>query len=187
MIGWLLFLCGTTAYPRGKIISLGIMADAQYADCSSSGSRHYRSTLKKIDECVDYFNCNRVDFVVNLGDLVDRSPTDMKQPLSLLKKLNVSLYHVLGNYDYKGGSNTRMLIERLGMPSSYYAFTKGKWTFIFLDTNELSTYVQVADKKNDKEWQRLLAAVKKQNSPQRETWNGGVSKKQWLDNLLNCW
>ena len=77
---YLAFLCGNAlAQDAPLILKFGLFADAQYADCPSENTRFYRETLRKMDTCVSYFNRQNVEFTINLGDIVDRKNSDLKQ------------------------------------------------------------------------------------------------------------
>ena len=54
------------------IFSFGLIADVQYCDCEPRGSRYYRSSLTKLKEAVDAFKKDSVEFIINLGDLIDK-------------------------------------------------------------------------------------------------------------------
>lgn len=66
-------------------IRFGLIADIQYGDCDTHGARFYRNSLDKLTACVDSLNEERVQFIVNLGDMVDRNPEDIDPVLNVLK------------------------------------------------------------------------------------------------------
>lgn len=177
--------CSVTSVQEKPIV-IGVIADVQYADCMPAGSRHFRTSLEKLAESVDFFNQTKPIFVVSLGDLIDRSPADLSAPLASLKSLEVPVYHLLGNHDYRGGSTSRWLVNQLQMPATYYTQSQGNWTFVFLDTNDLSVYTCQNDSINKDELMDLLAQLEKTKAPQNENWNGGIGKQQlqWLDGIL---
>ena len=53
------------------ILRIGLVADPQYADNPTAGKRYYRESLWKLKEAIVTFNENDVDFVQNLGDIID--------------------------------------------------------------------------------------------------------------------
>src|SRR3989339_648463 len=63
--------CGSES-TSGPGFSFGVVADVQYADAESAGSRFYRNSAGKLEECVSEFNKNTLEFVIHLGDLIDR-------------------------------------------------------------------------------------------------------------------
>ena len=84
------------------LIVFGLIADTQYADCESGKTRFYRNSLGKLHESIDYFNNQKVQFTVNLGDIIDRDQKDLDSVLICLKHLNKKIFHTTGNHDYKG-------------------------------------------------------------------------------------
>lgn len=187
-----LFIClflrngNVLAQDVSPILKFGLFADAQYADCPSENTRFYRQSLQKLDSCVDYFNRQNVRFTVNLGDIVDRKNSDLKAIMLPLSRLNNEIYHITGNHDYKEVTDNYALYRQLGMPSEYYSFKKQNWTFIMLNTNEVSAYANVAGTEKEKELAEMLEHIRQTGGKQAYRWNGGASKKQmkWLDDLL---
>ena len=66
------------------IFSFGIISDVQYCDCEPAGSRFYRLSADRLREAVNSFRNNSVDFIVNLGDLIDRDYESFKPVLEIL-------------------------------------------------------------------------------------------------------
>ena len=64
----------------GETFSIGMMADAQYADIAPRGSRHYRESIKKLGLAKDALNAANLQFCVHLGDLIDRDWRASKSP-----------------------------------------------------------------------------------------------------------
>lgn len=168
------------------LIQFGLFADAQYADCEPNINRFYRNSLPKLEECIGYFNREKVQFTINLGDLIDRDFGDFDTLLTCLKGLDRKVYHLTGNHDYKGVTDNNVLYKKLNMPAEYYAFEKKKWVFVFLNTNELANYANVAGTEKEQELSALRRQIKATGGRQGASWNGGVSAKQleWLDQLL---
>lgn len=168
------------------ILRIGIMADMQYADKRDHGSRFYQNSLMKVDTAVEFFNRNKVDFSMILGDLVDEGPKDLPVLLKHLSPLKKTKYCLLGNHDYVNVSNPDLLHSTFGMPAKYYAFTKGKWRFVFLNTNALSEYATTANSAERSEWKLLVDSLQANGRKNTQPWNGGVDHKQllWLQNEL---
>src|SRR5690554_168209 len=107
---------------RNALVKFGIIADIQYCDCDTRGSRYYRNSLQKLEECVVNLNRAEVQFTVNLGDLVDRdTPKNMDSVLVRLDKLNATVFNLTGNHDYEGVHDDSQLYGRivlLGMEDS---------------------------------------------------------------------
>ena len=53
-------------------LSFGVIADPQYADQPAGGSRYYRESVGKLKESVNQLNKQSLDFVVTLGDVIDK-------------------------------------------------------------------------------------------------------------------
>lgn len=174
------------AQEEESVIRFGLFADTQYANCDPNGSRYYRSSLKKLAECVDYLNNRKVQFTINLGDIIDRNQEDLDSVLTGLEKLQNKIYHITGNHDYKGITQNKILYEKLNMPSQYYFFKEKNWVFIFLNTNELATYSNTKGTEKEQELVALKENIRKTGGLQGANWNGGISQKQlkWFDTVL---
>ncbi|MDR2425343.1 MAG: metallophosphoesterase, partial [Prevotellaceae bacterium] len=177
----------TCAQKPSESIRFGLVADIQYCDCETQGSRFYRNSLKKLDACVADLNQENVSFVVNLGDLTDRdTDKSLTAVLSRLNTLNGTVYNTSGNHDYDGVADNEALYARLGMPASYYSFTREGWRFVMLNTNEVSAYANVAGTPLAEELERMMQHLRETNRTNGAPYNGGVSRKQleWLENEL---
>lgn len=168
------------------LIQFGLIADSQYADCEPKGNRFYRNSLKKIEECVDSLNNRKVQFTINLGDIVDQNIRELDSVLTYLGHLDNKIYNITGNHDYNGVTNNEILYKKLRMPSEYYFFKKKNWVFIFLNTNEVAAYSNVVGTEKEEELSAMLDHIKSTGGIQGAGWNGGISAKQleWLDKLL---
>ena len=168
------------------VFRFGLMADIQYADAESGGSRFYRNSLKKAKEAVDSLNCRKVKFTINLGDVTDRNFEDLDSILFYLGHLKHKLFNTTGNHDYKGVKDNQLLYKKLGMPSEYYFFKKKNWAFILLNTNEIAYYSNIAGTEKEQELTNLSEQIRLTGGIQGARWNGGISSEQleWLDRLL---
>ncbi|HUQ66005.1 MAG TPA: metallophosphoesterase, partial [Flavitalea sp.] len=118
------------------LFTFGVVADVQYADQDNAGSRHYRSSLQKFREAVKVFNQQEVDFVLSLGDYIDKNFSSYDSLNPIAKGLKMPLRHVLGNHEFsvKDEENGKVLgKENLQKP--FYSFVKNKWRFIILNGN----------------------------------------------------
>lgn len=103
---WL--LAGQGQEPTGAgekpVARLGIVTDIHYADKPTAGTREYRDSEAKLAEAVGRWNSLQVDAVIEMGDLVDASPTveretaDLRRILGVLRKVNAPLHFALGNH-----------------------------------------------------------------------------------------
>jgi len=177
----------TTCMQKPKTIRFGLIADIQYCDCETRGSRFYRNSLIKLDSCIDFLNQEKVQFTVNLGDLVDRdTPDNLEAILVRLDRLNNKVYNTTGNHDYGGITDNETLYTQLGMPASYYSFQKGKWRFIMLNTNEVASYANITGTPLEAELAALTEAITLSGRVNGASYNGGISRRQleWLHNEL---
>ncbi len=137
------------ANKKYKPIRFGIVTDIHYADIPDNPklNRYYRQSLDKTAECVDLMNEQKVDFLIELGDLKDQGdPPNEIQTLkyldsieNVLKKFNGPFYHVLGNHDMDSISKLQFLqeVSNYGFYNAvnFYSFTMGSFHFIVLDSN----------------------------------------------------
>ena len=168
------------------VIRFGLIADPQYADADSRGTRFYRNSLKKLEDCVAAFNQEKLPFMIDLGDITDRNPADLDPVLQVLRKFRSPVYTTPGNHDYKAISSNEALYRKLGMPAAYYSFKKGNWRFVMLNTNEIAAYSNVTGTWKEQELNAMLKKIKENNGKNAEEYNGGISSRQlqWLKELL---
>jgi predicted phosphodiesterase len=131
-------------------IHFGMVTDPHYADADTKGTRHYRESLSKLDECVTFMNEQKVDFLIELGDLKDQDPSANEQNTlkylhtieTVFKKFNGPRYHVLGNHDMDSISKQQFLAHAkntgISPNASYYSFDQKGLHFVVLDANYIS-------------------------------------------------
>eukprot|EP00930_Biecheleria_cincta_P005297 TRINITY_DN106218_c0_g1_i1.p1 TRINITY_DN106218_c0_g1~~TRINITY_DN106218_c0_g1_i1.p1 ORF type:complete len:389 (-),score=69.35 TRINITY_DN106218_c0_g1_i1:181-1320(-) len=138
-----------------KSISIGLIADIQYADCddgsdfSGKEHRYFRNSIKITQNAVECWNAFGVHAVVQLGDIIDgcntklgASETAMRSVLNILEQINAEhRFDLIGNHELYN-------IPREALPSSglkclgkdgltYYTAHIGEhWEAIFLDPYE---------------------------------------------------
>ena len=165
-------------------IKIGFVTDVQYADIENVELCHYRSSLYKLSEAIDYFNLIDLDFVIQLGDFIEKDWESFDSVFEIWNKLKHKFYHVLGNHDFEVENFLKAKVpEQFGLEKTYYSFTLNDWNFIFLNGNDLSL---TAFPKNSKEYQ-ISEAYLNSFSPKPEWWNGAIGKDQmeWLNNKLS--
>ena len=92
---------------RGKALRFGIVTDTHYSDREVGGTRHYRDSLKKMQEAIDYFNRADLDFIIELGDMKDMPKSgdaaqtlrDLDRIEAIFRQFEGATYHALGNHD----------------------------------------------------------------------------------------
>lgn len=172
-----------------KMIRIGLIADTQYCDCETKGSRFYRDALPKLDRAVSDLNKSDVQFTVHLGDLVDRdTPISLEPILNSLSRLDQKVCITPGNHDYNGITDNDVLYKQLEMPASYYSFTHKGWRFIMLNTNEVSSYANIGGTPFEAELNAMMKAIQENGRKNGASYNGGISKAQlqWLKQELDA-
>lgn len=139
----LLFILSMVGCRSPEPFSFGVIADIQYADKENSGARHYRTSEKRLKECVDELNRHDLAFTIQLGDLIDGNETpeatlaDLDQIMGIHNSLTMSSYHVVGNHCLTAGRE--VIQQKLELDSCYYDFTIPEaqgWRFIVLGGND---------------------------------------------------
>jgi 3',5'-cyclic AMP phosphodiesterase CpdA len=170
------------------LAAIGMLADAQYCDCESAGRRFYRNSLRKMEECVREFSSRKLDFVIQLGDLIDRDFESFSRILPLYEKTAAPSHHVLGNHDFafSGRSESEPLntlgLTALGSGKGYFGFTAGDWQFVVLNGNDVSTYANSRGSEKYRQAETILAGLEERKAPNAQSWNGGIGEEQmgWL-------
>jgi predicted phosphodiesterase len=129
------------------MVRFGMLSDIHYADREPAGTRFYRQSLAKMNECIDRMNLEKPDFIIELGDFKDQDavPNEantlkyLSDIESAFRRFNGPTYHVLGNHDEDGISKSQFLerVENTGIPKtkSYYSFDVKGIHFVVLDGN----------------------------------------------------
>lgn len=139
--GMLLAPAGLRAKGQGPRLRFGLLTDSHYADLETWSNRHYRQSLRKMSECIELMNTQRVDFMFELGDFVNGAPENNLHHLSLVEEIYARFrgprYHVLGNHDMDALSKEqfRSVARSSGIPASEtrYSFRRSGIHFIVLD------------------------------------------------------
>jgi len=125
----------------------GIVTDCHYADTDTLGTRFYRESLDKLTECVTLMNAERVDFLIELGDIKDQNRPPVEQRTlsylqiaeKVLQGFDGPTYHVLGNHDMDSISKIQFLrrVENTNIEfgRGYYSFDLNGLRCIVLDAN----------------------------------------------------
>jgi manganese-dependent ADP-ribose/CDP-alcohol diphosphatase len=168
------------------LLKIGLIADPQYCDCDPKGTRYYRETLKKLPAAIDTFNKYEVDFVVTLGDIIDKYYESFDSILPLYNNLGMPDYKLLGNHAFEevNDSLKDTVIHLYSMPDYYYHFTYSDWRFIILDGTELAAYDSILHPDLRDEADSLRQSIQGQIND--EPWNGGIGRKQrqWIENTI---
>lgn len=121
-----------------RSLRLGIVTDLHYADKPSAGSRHYRKTLRKLDEASAQFERETPDAIIELGDLIDAADsvaTERKYLATVNAKFSAickDRHYVLGNHCVATLTKDEFL-GGIGGSRSYYSFDRQDYHFVVLD------------------------------------------------------
>lgn len=173
-------------FPALSQLKIGVFADCQYCDCETAGSRFYRNSLSKLEDCITEFNqTKKLKFVVGMGDLIDRDLASFDSVNSILTKSKKEVYHVIGNHDLAVEKNEFVQVPmKLNLTETWYSVAKKGWLFIFLNGNDITLHSY--NREIVKEAQELTEKIKKEGKPNYHEWNGGIGEEQikWLDKEL---
>jgi len=169
------------------LFSVGLIADAQYADVKPGGIRHYRKSISKLSTAVKSINEAQVDFSIHLGDLIDRNFSSFDDILEPLRELKKPVYQILGNHDFAVPEDKKPEVAgKLGIKNTYYSFSKSGIRFIFLDGTDLSIFAQPKGSPIHEEATAMLTEFKAKKRKNAQGWNSAIGPKQleWLKNQL---
>jgi len=184
LLAWGCRSAGEGVDPNRAELRFGVVADIQYADKDTVGGRRYRDGLANWKGSVAAFRGEDLDFVVQLGDLIDgretveESTQDLNFVLGVAAGLDEPLLHVLGNHCL--AVPRRQLLSRLRLEEAYYSVSLNGWRLVVLDTQAISTCGWQQDTAPHVEAQEYLTAHA--GEPNAKTWNGAVGEVQraWL-------
>jgi len=165
------------------LFSFGIFTDVQYANKSSTPFRHYRDSDKKLEAIITAFNQENLQFIINLGDLIDEKFINYAPVMDILHQSRHKIYHVLGNHDFNVEDTKKgEILDLFGLKSAYYSFKESNWKFIILDGNDISVYKYPAAS-SETQFARQYKHQNKINSPD---YNGAIGSSQitWLKREL---
>jgi predicted phosphodiesterase len=120
-------------------VSFGLVTDLHFADKPSAGSRHYRDTPDKLARAAEQFASAKLDFVIELGDLIDAADS-VKTELGYLKRINRDFAAISKNRHYVLGNHCVDMLKKdefldgVEKEKSYYSFDEGGVHFVVLDS-----------------------------------------------------
>jgi manganese-dependent ADP-ribose/CDP-alcohol diphosphatase len=169
------------------LFSFGIFTDTQYCDCNPTETRFYRSSIPKLREAISTFKANKTDFIINLGDLIEKDFQSYKPLIRILDSSGLKIYHITGNNDYSVDHKFIKHLPQLQEYSSgFYSFVHQGFRFVFLNGNEVSTY-STHNKKIISAAEAMISKLDKIGEPNGKTRNGaiGADQKVWLESQLD--
>lgn len=178
-------------------VAFGVMADCQAADAedfvgvirgtSDTFRNCYRRSPRKLQEAINTFNQHELDFIIHLGDFIDRDLKDADALKQITGLARASVKHVLGNHEFwVPGTKPEDVVRKYDMPDKYYSFEVNDNRFIILDTNELGPLEHPVGSRERKLGEATVERARMMGRMQAFEWNGGLSWEQmdWLDKEL---
>jgi manganese-dependent ADP-ribose/CDP-alcohol diphosphatase len=171
-----------TATADTPTLRIGLLADVQYADKDTVGRRRYREADDKLRACVADLATRNLDFVVDLGDLIDGhdalTQAELDRMCAIYRTLPVPVRHVVGNHDLLVGRPA--LMRSFGLTTPYCEWRLKGWRFLVLDALEVSTLAPIGPE------EKALAADYLTRQPKLQTYNGALTDRQldWLRERL---
>lgn len=169
--------------PKTPALRIGLLADCQYADVPTRGSRFYNESLRKLGEAISELNKHDLAFSLHLGDLIDRHFKSFDEILPVAATLKSKLYHALGNHDFDVEDDEKSkVLPKLGLQKGYYSFRHPGFRFLVIDTTDVSTYRYPKDSGPHEAAKAELKRLAAAKYPGAKPYNGGVGKKQlaWI-------
>lgn len=168
--------------------TFGVIADIQYCDAEPAIGRYYRASPGKLKDALQVFRQQPLAFILDLGDLIDRSFNSFNTVLELYWQARVPVHFTLGNHDYSVAPEQKEKVpEVMGLPSEgYYDFEVKDWRFIILNGNDLSLFATSGGTTEEREARAMLSRLRQSNAENAKEWNGGISNRQkrWLKETL---
>lgn len=120
------------------VMRAGLMTDLHYAEKKPTKTRFYREALGKLDEAVEFFNQEKPEVVIELGDFIDRADT-VEQEIEWLKtmeqryaRLTMPRHYVLGNHCVDTLTKQEFAAHTKA-PGGHEAFEQNGVMFLILD------------------------------------------------------
>ena len=161
------------------ILQFGVVADPQYANVDSVGTRYYRNSIAKLASAIETFNKLQLDFVVTLGDVIDRDFQSFDAVMPLYEKCKHETRFVLGNHDFSVDDSMKAAVgEKLGLNKNWFAETKCGVKLIYLDGTDVSLYRDSRKSDVFRKATQLSEKLKKQGRKHIHGYNSAVGDRQ---------
>ena len=115
-----------------KEINFAVASDIHYTVNTESGSGKYANSTKALRGFVDRVNENDYDFVIFLGDNIDKSKSqNLKGFLNIVRHINSPYYLVMGNHDVHkiSGLSKEEYLKIVSKNNRYQKKTQGSYYF----------------------------------------------------------
>jgi len=173
-------------------VTFGVVTDVQYCACETSGERHYSASVGKLQAAVEVLNQRDLDFVIHLGDFIDRDFSSFDTVNTIYSQITARRYHIYGNHDFSVGAGQIPAVpgvlglDTLGTGHGYYQFSRDSWRFVVLNGTDISTYANAKFTTSYRRSEDMMAALQILGAPHARDWNGGIGAAQlaWLDQTL---
>jgi manganese-dependent ADP-ribose/CDP-alcohol diphosphatase len=170
------------------VLRIGLVADPQYANKPATGSRIYRESCRKLEDAIGTFNDQSVDFVQNLGDIIDGDwgNYDSIIPVYHFLRPDIENHHLLGNHDFAiDSSRLTCLLETLSMPGYYYSYVREGWRFVVLDATDYAFFSKALHGYAMDQVESYYDAIRGQSNHFK--WNSAIGPEQqnWLKQQLD--
>jgi 3',5'-cyclic AMP phosphodiesterase CpdA len=168
----------------------GVIADPQFAPIPNTygvKTRFYGNSIWKLAEAIDRLNWEDLEFVITLGDLIDRYWESFQYVLPLYDDLKHEKFFLLGNHDFNVPDEyLHSILRTVGMQAAYYDFSKGDYRFIVLDGNDISLFAPPQGDPRRALAEKRLAELKASNAPNAQDFNGSLGDTQfaWLEGRI---
>lgn len=136
--GWVTDVAPGAEAEDRPAVRFGLITDLHYADKPPAGTRYYRETPAKLAEAAGRFRQDRLDFIVELGDLIDAADT-VAEELSYLTRIDRDFAAISTNRHYVLGNHCVDMLTKeeflgaVGQRKSFYSFDAGGFHCIVLD------------------------------------------------------
>ncbi len=176
-------------FDQTPLLRFGIIADPQYADLDPDPAlnRYFRKSLDRVAEAIDVFNGEELDFVVTLGDIIDRGFESFDDILPLYERSRHPTYFLLGNHDYAvSAQHLPGVVERVGLNGAYYDLAFGQYRLVFLDGSDISVFSAPVGDPRTALAKKRLSALREAGASNAQSWNGSLGDGQlaWLASVL---
>ena len=143
-------LAGGCSSGRARVL-FGLIGDVEYTGTEAGNEQlekliqasEFFNSERMLDKESDYSGTKKVQFVIQLGDIIGNSPSagDLRTAVKTYDRIKKRTYSVIGERDI-AGLDKQTVLKELGLKSSYYDFTHSKWRFIVLDTTAVNSIPQ---------------------------------------------
>jgi manganese-dependent ADP-ribose/CDP-alcohol diphosphatase len=165
---------------QSHLVRCGIITDIHFS--SENEAAAAQVTAAELRACINCWQRNDVDFLLQLGDLIKGSEThkqeELRQVSSILKPFSGAIRHVIGNHCL--ALPREELMAALGLQRAFYSFTLQTFRFIVLDGMDVSV-LRIPETPQDRYTLATFLA-----RPELHDYCGavGIEQKAWLQKEL---